>query len=754
MAKQRRGLLTLSIAAGGLVVGLFPAAIGASSASAATAGSGTGADPAQSWAPSGPGFHVHQGAHGERDVNVCTTDVSVGTASCLARVRTDGQAVAAARGRAAASSGSGVPYSPASLQAAYNLTSLSSTNGVGQTVAIVDAYDDPNALSDVTQYRSQYGLPPLATTCGGAGPCFSKVNESGKTSPLPGADSGWSLEISLDLDMVSAVCPNCNITLIKTNSASYADLGTAENEAVALHANVVSNSYGGGESSSEASAYDPYYNHPGVAIVVATGDNGYGVEYPASSQYVTAVGGTTLNQTGTSGRNATETAWSGAGSGCSSYETKPAAQVGLGAQDSGCSRRAVADVSAVADPNTGVYVYDTYGYGGGVQVGGTSAATPIVGSVYALAGNKAGTSQLMSALPYQDPGALNDITSGSNGSCSTAYLCTAGVGYDGPTGLGTPNGDAGFAAACASTTGPCAPTALAAAAGDRSVGLSWSAPTPSSNPNFAVTGYDVYRGTSATTVNTLVGQSTGTSFTDNGSTDPSNPLTDGQQYFYAVTAVSSGASSPQSNVVSVTPNYVPAAPQSLTAGGSTGASSASVNLMWATPTGSPPPGSSYTYKIYRGTSSSSLSLLASGVSSTVYTDNAVANGTTYYYAVSAVYGGVEGPRTSTVSAEPLGPPTAPQNLKTSTSSFRHGISLSWSAPASNGGASISGYRILRGTTPGGESTTPLATVTCSSSSCSYSDTTTTRGAVYYYVLEAVNTYGPSNKSNEVHATAR
>ncbi|MFD7919425.1 peptidase S8 [Streptomyces sp. NPDC059740] len=331
-------------------------------------------------------------------------------------------------GLAAAPSG----YGPSSLQAAYNLPSGSA--GSGRTVAIVDAYDDPKAESDLATYRAQYGLPACTTANG----CFKKVGQSG-TSSLPSADGGWAEEISLDLDMVSAACPNCKILLVEANSPTMANLGKSVNTAVSLGAKYVSNSYGGGESSSDTSYDSSYFNHPGVAITVSSGDAGYGVEYPAASKYVTAVGGTSLRTSSTT-RGWTDTVWSGAGSGCSAYDAKPSWQ-----KDTGCSRRTVADVSSVADPNTGVAVYDSYSPGTGWMVfGGTSASAPFIASVYALAGTPSSGSTPAS-FPYAHTSSLNDVTSGSNGSCSPSYLCKAASGYDGPTGLGTPNGTAAFA---------------------------------------------------------------------------------------------------------------------------------------------------------------------------------------------------------------------------------------------------------------------------------------------------------------------
>jgi subtilase family serine protease len=248
--------------------------------------------------------------------------------------------------------------------------------------------------------------------------------------PPPSAD--WSLEISLDLDMVSAVCPNCKILLVESNTNLDSDLYTAEDTAARLGANTISNSWGGSEYSGETTD-DAHFNHPGVAITASSGDNGYGVSFPAASRYLTAVGGTSLTRGGGT-RGWTESAWSGAGSGCSAYEAKPSWQT-----DSGCSRRTVADVSAVADPNTGVAVM----YGGlWWTVGGTSASSPIVASVYALAGNASTVNA--GSYPYSHTSGLFDVTSGSNGTCSPSYLCHGAAGYDGPTGLGTPNGVSGF----------------------------------------------------------------------------------------------------------------------------------------------------------------------------------------------------------------------------------------------------------------------------------------------------------------------
>lgn len=315
---------------------------------------------------------------------------------------------------------------PSDLQAAYSLPSASA--GKGQTIAIVTAYDNPKAESDLAVYRAQFGLPACTTANG----CFRKVDQDGGKN-YPQVSSTWAQETALDLDVVSAICPNCRILLVEANSSSFSNLGRGVNTAANLGANAISNSYGGAEYASEARDEARYYNHPGIAITASSGDSGYGPQFPAASQYVTAVGGTTLMRSGQSWR---ESAWANAGSGCSQYIAKPAWQ-----EDTQCARRTIADVAAVADPASGVAAYNSSD-GGWVVFGGTSVSAPIIAGVYALAGN---ASQVVyGSHPYNHTNHLNDITSGGNGSCGTFYLCMGRSGYDGPTGLGTPKGIGAF----------------------------------------------------------------------------------------------------------------------------------------------------------------------------------------------------------------------------------------------------------------------------------------------------------------------
>ena len=312
-------------------------------------------------------------------------------------------------------------YYASTLETAYNLPS--STDGSGQTVAIVDAYDNPNVATDLAEYRSFMGLPTGN---------FTKYNQDGDQGNYPAGNADWGVEIALDVEMVSASCPLCNIILVEANSASFSDLGAAENEAVTLGATIVSNSYSGsGVTKSD-------YDHKKVTILASAGDDGYGIADPADLGSVVAVGGTTLTKSGGSGRGFTETVWTGSGSGCST-DAKPKWQ-----HDSGCKFRTANDVAAIADPNTGVAEYDTYQEGGWFVVGGTSVSSPFLAGVFGLAGNATKQNGGKTFWEKKHESDLYDVTSGSNGHCSVQYLCNGEVGYDGPTGWGTPNGIGAF----------------------------------------------------------------------------------------------------------------------------------------------------------------------------------------------------------------------------------------------------------------------------------------------------------------------
>ncbi|HEX4463164.1 MAG TPA: Ig-like domain repeat protein [Solirubrobacterales bacterium] len=350
-----------------------------------------------------------------------------------AGARTEAQAQAALPG-----------YGPEDLQSAYNLAALAANGGIGQTVALVEAFDDPDLEADLATYRNEFGLPPCTSGNG----CFAKINEDGQNSPLapPAGLTGWSVEQALDADMISAICPNCHILVVEANNSAD-DLDDAVNTAVEAGARYVSASWGSEESrfGGDPSGAKFFFDHPGVAIAVSGGDEP-GTRWPAVVPYVTAVGGTTLTRDPSSPRGWSETVWSETGAGCSRFEFKPSWQ-----PDAGCGNRTQNDVAAVANPNTGLAVYDSYRVGGWIEVGGTSASAPIIAAVYALAGRpRAGT--YPASYPYARPSSLYDVVSGASGNCTRGYLCEAEPGFDGPTGLGTPDGALAFTDKSPSTT--------------------------------------------------------------------------------------------------------------------------------------------------------------------------------------------------------------------------------------------------------------------------------------------------------------
>lgn len=372
---------------------------------------------------------------------VCPGPAAAGFARCHAHV------VTFPDGTPRSSSGP-TGYGSAQFHGAYQLPTSTSA-AASQTIAIVDAYDDPSIQSDLNYYDSAFNLPKCDNTSA-TDYCFEKLNQNGVQGAYPSGNSGWALEIALDVETAHEICQNCKIRLVEASSSSLANLETAETTAAKLGATEISNSWGGGEYSSETSA-DQYFSHSGVVTTVASGDNGYGsFGYPAASPYVVAAGGTTLNLV--SNGNGTysygsERAWSGSGSGCSAYEPAPPFQTGLSACG---SRREVADVAADADPNTGAAVYDSVRYlgrSGWFQVGGTSLSSPLIAAVFALEGGASSTTPAPGDVYGAwgaNPSQLHDVTQGSTGSCGGASTCTAVPGYDGPTGLGTPNGPSAF----------------------------------------------------------------------------------------------------------------------------------------------------------------------------------------------------------------------------------------------------------------------------------------------------------------------
>jgi hypothetical protein len=336
-------------------------------------------------------------------------------------------ASARATSSAAAATGPTEGLVPADIVAAYRLPKITVKN---QTIGIVDAYDNPRVESDLAAYRKAFNLPACTT----ANKCFRKVDQRGGTT-YPEGDAGWGVEISLDVQAVSAACPTCKILLVEGDDPSFEGLGEAENTAVRLGATVVSNSYGADEFNGMNALAKKYYTHPKVPILASSGDFGFtAASFPAVLKGTWAIGGTELIATKAGGW--TEDAWEGAGSGCSAYIAKPAVQT-----DKNCAMRTVSDVSAVADSAEGFAVYDTYGLGGDngwIAVGGTSLSSPLIAGMIGLAGNS--TAVADPSYPYQHRSGLLDVVGGSNGFCGGDYLCTGVKGYDGPTGLGSPRG--------------------------------------------------------------------------------------------------------------------------------------------------------------------------------------------------------------------------------------------------------------------------------------------------------------------------
>jgi len=358
--------------------------------------------------------------------SVCTT----GKFRCHARIRTS----TAGLGISAYATPGG--YGPAELQSAYGIDPAITVTD-RPTIAIVDAYGYTAIESDLATYRAQYGLPPCTTANG----CLKVVNEDGLAAPLPRdppTSDDWTIETALDIDMVSAACPKCNILVLQSSDAADG-LFKAQNAAARLGATVISNSWGAPEETSTPpeimAQTEAALDHPGIAIFVAAGDAGYndanaGPDYPGTSAHVITVGGTRLVRDA-SPRGWRETAWSKGGSACSWSIPKPAYQT-----ESPCAFKATTDIAAVGDPLTGLAVFNARA-GGWIGVGGTSASAPFVAAIFAATGNGA---QSSGAFLAANASKLNDVTIGSNGTCgTTTLLCNAAAGWDGPTGYGTPN---------------------------------------------------------------------------------------------------------------------------------------------------------------------------------------------------------------------------------------------------------------------------------------------------------------------------
>ena len=644
--------------------------------------------------------------------------VAPGYARCLSLRRTDVAPLAAS---AVSPAVTVYGYGPADLRSAYNLPS---SGGAGLTVAIVDAYDQPRAESDLAAYRSHYGLPACTTANG----CFQKVDQTGGTN-YPAYNQGWGVEIDLDLDMVSAACPNCHILLVEANDAYMNNLGVAVNLAVSLGAVAVSNSYVGAENGMNAYYDGAYYNHPGVAIVAGSGDCGYNCEgslpgatitvgYPAASQYVVAVGGTKLVHAANA-RGWSETAWGdpnqpgGAGAGCSLYETKPAWQ-----HDPNCAKRMVADVSAVADPSTGMAEYD-FDQGGWIIVGGTSAATPIIAAAFAL-GGRIGSHDYPASYLYAATQDLNDVVGGNSlitdQSCPYAYFCQGVAGYDGPTGLGTPHGINAFHSPF---TVPGAPTNVSASPYNASAAVTWTA--PANNGGLAVSAYTVTAAPGAKTCAT------------NGAlTCTVSGLTNGQAYSFSVVATNTlGNSLPSAASSPVTPFSVPGKPTAVTAV----AGNTQAGVAWTAPANNGSAISSYLV-------TSSPDNRTCATSATNCTVSSLTNGRTYSFTVSATNSAGPGPASDPSNS--VTPATVPDPPTAVGGNIGNGqILLGWTAPANNGGSPLTAYTAT--SSPGAKVCTTSATPPSTPpTSCLISGLT--NGQTYQFTVTATNARGTSSAS--------
>ena len=625
-----------------------------------------------------------------------------GLATCHALVWTDAQGTARPFTTGTPSATPAVdPLVASDLQAAYGLSAAAASLGSGVKVAVVDAYDNPTAEADLAGYRASMGQP----ACTSASGCFTKVDQNGGTS-YPVQDTGWAAESALDLEMVSAICPNCSIILVEANSERLSDLGTGVNRAVAMGAKFIANSYGTFESTSELAWDASWYTHPGVVITVSAGDLGYGVQYPAASPHVVAVGGTTLARSGSAW---IQSAWSGAGSGCSAYEPKPSWQ-----KDAGCSKRTVADVSAVADPSPGLAVYHD---GAWYVMGGTSAAAPIVAAAYALAGNPA-AGTYPASYPYLR-GGLTDVVGGSNGTCATAYLCQGVVGYDGPTGLGTLSGTAPLTAPAA----PGQPQNVSVAPGSGSVAVGWD--PPGSDGGAPITRYTATASPGGHACTWSSGPYTCTV----------TGLTNGLGYTITVTAANSaGTGAPSSPSSTVTPRGLPGQAQNVAGQPGDG----SVAVSWSAPTsdgGTPLTGYAVTASPGGGSCSATPPTTSCIVAGLV-------NGQAYTFTVTAANAAGAGPPSpSSAAVTPRTVPGAPAGVQAEPGNAT--ARVSWSAPSSDGGAVISRYTVT--SWPGG--------ATCSWASGPLACTVAglSNGQSYTFTVVATNAAGngPASGSSGV-----
>ncbi len=587
-------------------------------------------------------------------------------------------------------------YDPQTIWTAYGFNNLGCTHttttdwtdpnlcGHGQTIAIVDAYDDPNIANDLQTFDSQYGLPSCP-----AGSCFVKLEPQG----TPTTNSGWALEISLDVEWAHSIAPGAKIILVEAANSNLGNLLSAVDTAVGQGAQQVSMSWGGSEFSSESS-YDYHFNSATTSFFASSGDSGSGVEYPAASPYVISVGGTTLN-VDSSGNYVSESAWSGSGGGVSAYELKPSYQSSFQPY----SGRAIPDVAYDGNPNTGVAVYDSvpyFGQSGWFEVGGTSVGAPQWTGISAIANS--GNAKLASASfgtssalygaasgaessPQTNPYLTNyhDITTGSNGNCGS--ICNAGPGYDEVTGVGSPQSN-NLVPYLTPTPTPdftisSNPSSLTVNAGG-SAGSSTI--TISSINGFSGTVNLAVSSPSVLTV-TLSTPSVSVSSTSPGSSTLTISAASNAGGTYSVTVTGTSGALTHSTTVTVTVPTVPSAPQNLVAT----AGNAQVSLTWNPPASDG--GSTITgYNVYRNDT-----IIATNIASN-YTNTGLTNGDTDTYQVTAVNAVGQSPPSNSASATPTATPTLQVGVATDKPSYPQGskvqitVTVTGTAPIS--GASV------------------------------------------------------------------
>ncbi len=587
-------------------------------------------------------------------------------------------------------------YGPQTIWTAYGFNNLGCTHttttdwtdpslcGHDQTIAIVDAYDDPNIASDLQTFDSQYGLPSCP-----AGSCFVKVEPQG----TPKTNSGWALEISLDVEWAHSIAPGAKIILIEAANSNLGNLLSAVDTAVGQGAQQVSMSWGGSEFSSESS-YDYHFNSATTSFFASSGDSGSGIEYPAASPYVISVGGTTLN-VDSSGNYVSESAWSGSGGGVSAYELKPSYQNNFQPY----AGRAIPDVAYDGDPNTGVAVYDSvpyFGQSGWFEVGGTSVGAPQWAGISAIANS--GNAKLASAsfgtssafygaasgaesspqtLPYITN--YHDITTGSNGNCGS--ICNAGPGYDEVTGVGSPQSN-NLIPYITPTPIPdftisSNPSSLTVNAG----GSGSSTMTISSINGFSGTVNLAVTSPSALTA-TLSTSSVSVSSTNPGSATLTISAASNAGGTYSVAVTGTSGTLTHSTTVTVTVPTVPSSPQNLVAT----AGNNQVSLTWNPPAsdgGSPITG----YNVYRNGTE-----IATNIASTSYTDTGLTNGDTDTYQVTAVNAVGQSQPSNSASATPVATPTLNVVVTTDKASYQQGsqahITVTVTGPAPISGASV------------------------------------------------------------------